>query len=479
LQATEAERQQADDAARALAEERATLTGALEKMEAEGKNTAKRLAELKTAQDAICPLCGQPLDEDHRQQLLAQLEDEIAQRRADYRGSQERIKEIAVELKARKDSVAALDVDLKRLPPLIERAGKLQEQVDAANAAAARLDSERAHLNVVRATLETETFAQDIREQLAAAQAERAQVGYDADSHSSARQNLETYREYDSRYQQLQIALNSLEGAKGALEAARQRQERTLKALAEDEESVKNLNAEIARLDVLVKEQQARQQEVNRLRTMERTAHQRLTIAQQELAAMDSQRARKADLETRRARKRHEESLYKELRAAFGKNGVPAMVIEAAIPELESTANRLLARMSDGRMNLAFSTQREKAAGDGVIETLDIQIADELGTRSYEMYSGGEAFRINFAIRIALSQLLARRAGAHLRTLFIDEGFGTQDAQGRERLVEAINVIQDEFDLILVITHIDELRDAFPVRIEVTKTRNGSVIEVT
>ena len=40
-------------------------------------------------------------------------------------------------------------------------------------------------------------------------------------------------------------------------------------------------------------------------------------------------------------------------------------------------------------------------------------IADELGTRSYEMYSGGEAFRINFAIRVALSQMLARRAGAH------------------------------------------------------------------
>ena len=80
------------------------------------------------------------------------------------------------------------------------------------------------------------------------------------------------------------------------------------------------------------------------------------------------------------------------------------------------------------------------------------------------MYSGGEAFRVNFAIRVALSQLLARRAGAQLRTLFIDEGFGTQDEAGRQRLVEAINSVQDQFDLLLVITHIDDLREAFPCR---------------
>ena len=140
------------------------------------------------------------------------------------------------------------------------------------------------------------------------------------------------------------------------------------------------------------------------------------------------------------------------------------MIIETAIPELEAGANRLLNRMTDGRMSLMLTTQREKITG-GVAETLDIQIADELGTRAYEMFSGGEAFRINFALRVALSQLLARRAGAQLRTLFIDEGFGTQDEEGRNKLVEAITAIQDDFALILVITHIEDLRDSFPVHV--------------
>jgi len=137
----------------------------------------------------------------------------------------------------------------------------------------------------------------------------------------------------------------------------------------------------------------------------------------------------------------------------------------------------LLGRMTEGRMALRLTTQREKQTG-GVIETLDIEIADEIGTRSYEMFSGGESFRVNFALRIALSKLLARRAGAQLRTLFIDEGFGTQDDEGRTKLVEAITAIQHDFDLIMVITHIEDLRDSFPVHIVVEKTGSGSRITV-
>jgi alpha-D-ribose 1-methylphosphonate 5-triphosphate synthase subunit PhnL len=92
--------------------------------------------------------------------------------------------------------------------------------------------------------------------------------------------------------------------------------------------------------------------------------------------------------------------------------------------------------------------------------------------------SGGEQFRVNFALRVALSKLLARRAGAQLQTLVIDEGFGALDAPGRERLVEAINAVQSDFERILVITHIDELKDAFPARIDVVKNENGSQITV-
>ena len=175
----------------------------------------------------------------------------------------------------------------------------------------------------------------------------------------------------------------------------------------------------------------------------------------------------------------YRKGVYDQLSVAFGKSGIQALLIEQALPELEMEANSILARVSDSRMGLKLETQRERRGGGDPRETLDIKISDELGfPRSYETYSGGEAFRINFALRIALSKLLAHRSGAPLPTLFIDEGFGTQDAFGLEKLVEAIKVIEDDFQKIIVITHIEEIKEAFPVRIEVTKTSKGSTFTV-
>jgi exonuclease SbcC len=90
------------------------------------------------------------------------------------------------------------------------------------------------------------------------------------------------------------------------------------------------------------------------------------------------------------------------------------------------------------------------------------------------MFSGGEAFRINLALRVALSRMLAHRAGAPLQTLILDEGFGTQDPRGREAISDSLTAIADDFALVLVITHVEELKDAFPTRIEVTKNAEGS-----
>jgi len=172
-----------------------------------------------------------------------------------------------------------------------------------------------------------------------------------------------------------------------------------------------------------------------------------------------------------------EKGIYEELALAFSKKGIQAMIIDSALPEIEAEANRLLGRMTDNRMHLKIESQRDTKKGD-TVETLDIKISDELGTRNYEMFSGGETFRVNFALRIALSKLLAKRAGAPLPTLIVDEGFGTQDSTGRGKLVEAINSIQDDFEKILVITHIEELKEAFEIRIEVTKTEEGSTFSL-
>ena len=219
------------------------------------------------------------------------------------------------------------------------------------------------------------------------------------------------------------------------------------------------------------------ERELFHLREEENKVRSELGGAQQKVDVLATQRARKADFEKECEELQRQISRHKTLERAFGKDGVPALLIEQALPQIETKANELLERLSDGQMSIRFATQTEykDKKRDDLKETLDIQISDSAGVRNYEMYSGGEAFRVNFAIRLALSEVLAQRKGARLQTLVIDEGFGSQDTRGRERLVDAITSVQSDFKHILVITHIQELKDLFPVQIEITKTPLGSV----
>ena len=181
---------------------------------------------------------------------------------------------------------------------------------------------------------------------------------------------------------------------------------------------------------------------------------------------------------------KQQQRVYQELSQAFGKNGIQALMIENILPQLEAEANQLLSRLSANQFHVQFITQKAGRSGKSskknakLIDTLDILIADARGTRSYETYSGGEAFRINFAIRLALAKLLAQRAGASLQLLVVDEGFGTQDGEGCDRLIAAINAISADFACILTVTHMPHLKEAFQARIEVSKNQQGSQLQL-
>ncbi|HUU63611.1 MAG TPA: SMC family ATPase [Dehalococcoidia bacterium] len=275
-------------------------------------------------------------------------------------------------------------------------------------------------------------------------------------------------------------AESSLPKEKEALAMAEENLRRWRSTLDADTQRRDSINADLAILPELEDSLSSAQQTHNELTRREAQGRQKLGEIQANLGRFSSLELSRGEKKAERDNVTREEKIYEELAAAFGKKGIQALIIDTALPEIEEEANRLLARMTDNRMSVKIETQRAyKTKKEESVETLDINISDELGMRRYEMYSGGEAFRIDFALRIALSKLLARRAGAPLPTLIIDEGFGSQDSSGRERLVEAINSIQDDFEKILVITHIEDLRDAFDERIEVTKGTEGSLLKVS
>ena len=308
-----------------------------------------------------------------------------------------------------------------------------------------------------------------LQQQIEALRQQLATVGYDGAKHDAVRREVEALKDAPERFMRLANAERNLTDWTA-------RRSRLADEIEQCDTETATLRAAVAsaeeRLGVRAELQERRRTHAERSARL--TAS--LSEAQARLGGLDERLERCARdreaLKSVRAKHREakqEKTLYRHLRDAFGKNGIPALIIEETLPEIEDRANALLERLARGRTHVHLETLKDKKAG-GTKETLDIKITDEGGVaRPYETFSGGEAFRVNFALRIALAQLLAERSGVRIRTLVVDEGFGTQDRQGIDNIIEAIQVIRDDFDKVLVITHLDELKEAFPVRIEVTK----------
>jgi exonuclease SbcC len=160
-------------------------------------------------------------------------------------------------------------------------------------------------------------------------------------------------------------------------------------------------------------------------------------------------------------------SKYKKLQEAFGRNGIPAHIIENVIPEIEETANDILTGL-DTNIRISIESQKDLKSG-GKAETLDINVITQYGERPYANYSGGEKTFIDFAIRMALSIILSRRSNCQIQTLILDEIWENLDAVNRSLVTRAISWIKNKFDFkrILIISHQEELRDAFENTIKV------------
>ena len=317
-------------------------------------------------------------------------------------------------------------------------------------------------------TLQNKQFAVTEQQELLTVQETIHNLDFHPTALATLRQQLQGLQHFERQHVELATARKHLHDERTVLqglEAKKQRYTQDITTLELEQNQLASTVQSLGELRTSVAEAEARLQ---RLRDGEGEARLVLGRAQSHYEHCLQREAEWHEGQKQREKLIGERALYSDLVQMFGKNGIQAIIIENAIPELEEEANLILSRVTDNAMHLTLETQRDTRSGN-VAETLDIKISDTLGTRNYEMFSGGEAFRINFALRIALSKMLARRAGARLRTLVIDEGFGTQDSQGLERLVEVIKAIQHDFAKIVVITHLRELKNAFDTHIEVKK----------
>ncbi len=463
-------------------EKNAALKVENESLRKEMDEIKKRITSLEeTEGNAACPVCGQELSEAHRESTLEELNKLGTEKGNQFRANQTELSQLTQLITQHASRITQLSTAEKETLTHSNTVSQLTERIETLKSAEKEWEkSGKKRLAEVTKALEKESFAAEARKQLTKLDKELAKLGYDASAHELAKQTEADGRSTEEEFSSLKSAKEVSKHLEGEIKNLEEERSKKKEEVDSSEKAQRAAAQTLAESELNAPNILEAEDKLRDLREDENETRSQVGAARQKVDTLVTLRARKTDYAAQREELNQQIVRHKTLERAFGKDGVPALLIEQALPQIEQKANDLLDRLSDGHMSIRFVTQSEykDKKRDDLKETLDIQISDSAGLRDYEMYSGGEAFRVNFAIRLALSEILAQRKGARLQTLVIDEGFGSQDAQGRQRLIEAINTVKHDFAKILIITHLDELKDAFPNRIEVEKTERGSSVTV-
>jgi exonuclease SbcC len=445
----------------------------------EMKDLEKRISDLEDTAGAVCPLCGQDLSKSDRLSLIKNLKEDGKTKGDKYRTNQTILGEADQVVADLELQITELSLAENILRSNTQNADKITNQI--ANLKDLRSDwdkSQKIALQRIEKQLDEEDYANEARKQLKNLNAALKKIGYDADEHDKIRELVNQGAVIQDQKAALDKAEAALEPLAREIKDLLDQKTKKHKERKKLQDEIKGGQEKLSSREESAPDTKSLENKILDLKEGEKILEREVGAAQQKVSVLKIQKERQRELKNKRAEIASSVKNYKQLEGAFGKDGVPALLIEQALPNIESKANQILDKLSGGSMSIRFLTQREyKDSGrEDLKETLDIQIRDQSGFRDYEMFSGGESFRINFAIRLALSNVLAQRAGAKLQTLVIDEGFGSQDAIGRQRLIEAINLIQDDFEKILVITHVEQIKEAFSTQLLVEKNSRGSSV---
>jgi exonuclease SbcC len=480
-EAQAAERAGFQKQAQAAREQQAGLRAENAGLKAEMDEIKARIEKLAAADGVACPLCGQSLTPEHRKTTLQGLREEgkaLGDRWRANKAAAEQLAGQIADIDARILDLAPAEAERMKLSGAAAQLSERLEAAQAASAAWAKTGAKR--LAAVEKLLEAGKFASDARRKLARVDKDLAALGYDAAAHDAARRTDVQARPAEAEYRSLESARSALKPIEDELENLQSQIADQHSSIHDQQSEYDSALAALTAAEAAAPDLDSAEQTLFDLQEQENRLNQEVGAARQKVDVLDDLRSRKRKLGAEREGLGLQVGRYKSLERAFGKDGVPALLIEQALPEIELKANEILGRLSGDSMHVHFETQakyKDEKRLD-LRETLEIQVSDGAGQRDYETFSGGEAFRVNFAIRLALSEVLAGRKGARLQMLVVDEGFGSQDALGRDRLIQAINAVKADFAKILVITHLEELKDAFPTRIEVEKGENGSRVKV-
>ncbi|MFX1252485.1 MAG: AAA family ATPase [Promethearchaeota archaeon] len=429
---------------------------------------------------STCPLCGQSLNEETSTQLFNTLKTEIT-------AYEEQIKSLTSEITKSEDELRKAKADEKQLVEQVrdlrdkkaETKGIKDSQEDVERTKLRLTEFKREHTQLTENNPEHPLIQSifSLKEQWKTAQADhrKAIENYSPEKLNKTKKEIESLEEIKdeledkdkgSRINEILIKIEPLIEEKDVLMENLSEwtkiKENIEKKKEELEKCRKNLTEAVKGLAELEGDLRQREKVIN---------HQK-----EECAILP---AKKKELE-----EKLEESEINQIliNSVFGREGVANDILKRLLPELEREASKILVGLSENRFNgFTIELERETTAGKKKGD-LEWYVNDSQGNHALPRFSGGEKFRIHLALRLAISEILSRLTGAMKRpeTLIIDEGFGSLDMGGKQAVLQALNYLKKRFAKVIVITHVDDVKESLPSLINVKKdpTSNQSQISL-
>ena len=399
---------------------------------------------LKEGKNGTCPICSKPLG-DHYQEVLSHLEEQIESQTQEEQYLRSRATQLK---KAPKDVTEA---EAKKLEAA-EAVAKVEKKIAKIQLAVQEL-----------AKIETDLSDRDVKHQTVTTELAGVPAGYLADRHAELKKLV-------AELQQLESRVSKLAGAVEREGQIRSEREKALLALKEVESRLKELRAGR-------KKMAGAEERFEKIRVAYEAAVAVQTAADLELATARANHvsavaavevAARAILDLERATTRLEElnvdrRLHEELDRAY--TDLRTDLNQQLRPEISDRASELLAELTDGRY--------EEFELD---ENYDIVLHEEGLPK--QVISGGEQDLANLILRIAISEMIAERAGQPLSLLVLDEVFGSLDEYRRANVVALLRRLHERFEQVIVITHIDMERPDFEHMFEVQYDKESGASKV-
>ena len=416
---------------------------ALRQQYAEVKENRERL--VATGEDGQCPICERTLN-DHYRTVLDHLDEQLDALVADgryFKSRLEQLDQMPPEIR---------DIDERRRSTFDE-VSKLERRLTKVQLAVQEL-----------AQLSRDLHARELRFDQVRRERESIPSGYDAVRHAAARRELERLRPLDARATRLATQLER----RGTLQLERAR------VIAGVAAAQLQLSTLTARRDVLSFSEQSyadlraqhdgaagelRSAELDAVAAAGEMATAQAAVERAELATVELDRARGTLDALDRQKRLHDEldRAYTDLRTDLNVQ---------LRPEMSELASAFLTELTDARYD-------------------ELELDDSYNLTVLEdgvpkpVISGGEQDIANLCLRLAISQMIAERAGQTFSLLILDEVFGSLDESRRQNVVELLKGLQDRFEQVIVITHIEQVREGLDrvISVRYDEERGCSVVE--